>query len=97
MKKRIFAMLLLVVMLMGALAACSSDDPLTDEDAKQIVMEHMGVEQREVSDIHSHISETADGQVCFNVFITVKGKSYTYQIHAVTGEILSVAEGGHSH
>ena len=97
MNKRIIAILMLAVLLLGALAGCGKEEPLTDEDVKQIVIDHMGVHERDVSDIHSHIAETDDGQVCFNVFITVNGKSYTYQIHAVTGEILSLTEGGHSH
>lgn len=97
MKKRMIAFLLLAVMLLGALAACGKNEPLSDEDVKQIVIDHIGAEGREITDIHSHIAETDDGQVCFNVFVTVKGKSYTYQVHAVTGEILSVTEGGHSH
>lgn len=97
MKKRLIAILMLTVLLVGGLVGCGKDEPLTDEEVQQIVIDHIGVHEREISDIHSHISETDDGEVCFNVFITVNGKSYTYQIHAVTGEILSVTEGGHSH
>ena len=34
----------------------------------------------------------------FNVYVTVNNKSYTYVLHATTGEILSITEGsGHSH
>lgn len=97
MKNRIIAIALLAVLLLGALAGCGKNEPLTDEDVKQIVIDHLDANERDITDIHSHIAETDDGQVCFNVFITVKGKTYTYQVHAVTGEILSVTEGGHSH
>lgn len=97
MKKRVIAILMLAVMLLGALAGCNNNEPMTDEEAKELVREHIEAEGKKVTEIHSHIGETADGQVCFNVYVTVRDKSYTYQVHAVTGEILSVTEGGHSH
>lgn len=98
MTKRIFILALIAVMLLGLLAGCKDDGPLTDEEAKQIVVDHSGASAREAGEAHVHLQETDDGTVCFNVYITVGGKSFTYIIHSITGEILSVTEGGgHGH
>lgn len=98
MKKRIFAMLLLVVMLMGALAACSSNELLTEDEVKKIVTDHACADGAKATSVDFHgIGETEDGQVCFQVYITVNGKTFLYQVHATSGEILSVAESNHSH
>lgn len=98
MKKRIFAALLLVVMLVGALAACGSNDLLTEDEVKKIVTAHACDDGSVASSVDFHgIGETEDGQVCFQVYITVNGKTFLYQVHATTGEILSFAESNHSH
>lgn len=98
MKKRMFAALLLACLLLGALTACDKDEALTADEAKQIVIDHSGADVRESSDVHVHLGENDKGEVCFNVYITVDGKSYTYVVHARTGEILSITEGSsHSH
>lgn len=99
MKKRIFAMLLLVTVLLGALAACSSgDELLTEDEVKKIVTDHACADGSTASSVDFHgIGETQDGQVCFQVYITVNGKTFLYQVHATSGEILSFAESNHSH
>jgi uncharacterized membrane protein YkoI len=98
MKKRIFAIALMALLLLGILAGCKNDGPLTEEEAKQIVIEHSGASAREAANVHVHLGENKDGAVVFNVYVTVNNKSYTYVLHATTGEILSVTEGGgHSH
>ena len=95
MKKRVFILALIAVMLLGLLAGCKNDGPLTEEEAKQIVIEHSGASAREAANVHV---ENKDGAVVFNVYVTVNNKSYTYVLHATTGEILSITEGsGHSH
>lgn len=99
MKKRIFAMVLLVAVLLGALAACSSeDDLLTEDEVKKIVTDHACADGAKATSVDFHgIGETKDGQVCFQVYITVNGQTFLYQVHATSGEILSVAESNHSH
>lgn len=98
MKKRIFAIALLSILLLGILAGCKKDGPLSVEEAIEIAAEHSGASAREANEAHCHPQENEDGVVCFNVYITVGGKSFTYMIHGMTGEILSVTEGGgHSH
>ncbi len=98
MKKRILAILLLAAVLMGALAACSSNELLTEDEVKKIVTDHACADGAKATSVDFHgIGETEDGQVCFQVYITVNGKTFLYQVHATSGEILSVAESNHSH
>lgn len=98
MTKRIFVCVLIAIMLLGLLVGCKDDGPLTEEKAKAIVVEHSGADAREAANIHVHLGENSEGVLCFNVYVTVGGKSLTYVLHAVTGEILSITEGsGHSH
>ncbi len=98
MKKRILAILLLAAVLMGALAACSSNELLTEDEVKKIVTDHACADGAKATSVDFHgIGETEDGQVCFQVYITVNGKTFLYQVHATSGEILSVAESSHSH
>lgn len=93
MKKRIIAILLLICMLLGVLAACEKNEAVSAEEAEQIVIEHLGAAQREISELHTHIEENDDGVVCYSIHITVKGTTYTCVVHSRTGEVLSVEEG----
>ncbi len=95
MKHRIFAIAMLAVLLIGLLAACGNDGPLTAEDAQAVVLKHAGVKESQVSDLHTHITTNADGEACYSIHITIDGKSYEYLIHGTTGEVLSYGEGGH--
>ena len=54
MKKRVFILALIAVMLLGLLAGCKNDGPLTEEEAKQIVIEHSGASAREAANVHVH-------------------------------------------
>ncbi len=96
--KRVFAILMLAVLLLGALVACQKDEVLTEAEVKKIVTNHACADGSVASSVDFHgIVETEDGQVCFQVYITVNGKTYLYKVHATTGEILSVTENNHSH
>lgn len=99
MKKRIIAILMLAAVLVGALAGCSGEDELlTEDEVKKIVTDHACADGSVASSVDFHgIGETEDGQVCFQVYITINSKTYLYQVHATSGEILSVAESSHSH
>ena len=99
MTKRIISIVMLAAVLLGLLVACSGkDELLTADEVKKIVTDHACADGSVASNVDFHgIAETEDGQVCFQVYITVKGKTYLYQVHATTGEILSVAESSHSH
>ena len=98
MKKKLMIFVMIAILALGILAGCKSNEPLTEEEAKQIVIEHSGANAREAANVHVHLGEHEDGTAVLNVYVTVNGKSYTYVLHAMTGEILSIAEGsGHSH
>lgn len=96
MKKRIISALLLVAMVLTLLAACSSNKAITADDAKQIVMEELGLSEEQASQMHVHIA-THDGVACYSVYVTVGGVSMEYLVHGKTGEIISSGEGSHSH
>ena len=98
MKKRVIALLLLAVMLVGALAACGKEELLTEAEVKKIVTDHACADGSVASSVDFHgIGETEDGQVCYQVYITINGKTFLYQVHATSGEILSITESSHSH
>lgn len=89
MKKRIFALLMVSVMLMGLLCACgSSAKVLTSEEAQKIALEQAGVTADQVTDIHTHIV-TEEGVPCYSVHITTLEGEFSIVINAGTGEIIS--------
>ncbi len=93
MKKRLFAALLLVAMLLS-LAACGSKKSISEADAKKIVLEDLGKAESEVSGMHVHVA-THEGVGCYSIHVTVDGVSMEYMIHGATGDIISKGEGGH--
>lgn len=96
--KKLIIYVMIAILTLGILAGCKDNSPLTEEEAKQIVIEHSGASAREAANVHVHLGEHEDGSVVFNVYVTVNNKSYTYVLHATTGEILAITEGGgHSH
>lgn len=98
MKKRVLTILMLAVMLLGVLAACQKDELLTEAEVKKIVTDHACADGSVASSVDFHgMAQTADGQASFQVYITVNGTTYLYQVHPTTGEILSVVESNHSH
>ena len=86
MKIRMLALFLLAALL---LTACGSEEPsvLTPEDAQKIVLEDAGLTTKDVSDIHTHITEH-DGVPGYSIHITIDGAEYEYIIDGVTGDIL---------
>jgi hypothetical protein len=96
MKRSIFAILAIAVLLVGLLAGCKKDDGFIDkEEALQIVLDKIGMTQEQANP-HVHVTEV-DGLTCWNIYVTVEGKSMEYVVHSLTGEILSVKESNHSH
>ena len=92
MKKRLIAMLLVLVMALSLLTACGNN-PISQDKAVSIALKDAGLSKKEVEDIHVHIVEEA-GIPCYNVHFTIDGVSLSYNI-ATTGEIISAGEGGH--
>ena len=93
MKKRIFAFLTVLCLCVGLLAACGTNDPISQEKAVSIALKDAGYKEKDVEDIHVHIIEE-NGAPCYNIHFTVDGVSLSYNI-SVTGEVLSAGEGGH--
>ncbi len=88
MKKRIFS-LLLVMILVLSLAACGSK-AISAQKAQQIAAKDAGIKVTAAVDMHTHVETAADGTPYYNIHFTADGTPYNYQISA-TGEILSVS------
>ena len=88
MKKRIFAILMVCVMLLGLLTACGKKEPVTQEQAQKIALEHAGLKEKDVADVHTHIVEE-NGIPCYSIHITANdGQEQSIVINASTGEVI---------
>ncbi len=88
MKKRILALLILSVMLLGMLAGCGNDGPITQEQAQKIALEHAGLKEKDASDVHTHIVEE-NGIPCYSIHITTATGELSVVINATTGEVIA--------
>ncbi len=88
MKKKIFAVLTVCLLLTGLLTACGSNDPITAEKAQEIALKEAGLKADQVSDIHTHIVEE-QGIPCFQIHINTGSEDLTVVINATTGEVIS--------
>lgn len=95
MTKRIIAILLLVTLVGGILAACEEKDPITANQAAQLVAKDLGTTVDKLSP-HVHEGENK-GQACYYVYVTHNGESLVYVINVNTGEIVSKGRSQHSH
>lgn len=95
MNKRLVAMVLVVCMALALLAACSSNEAINTEKAKQIALDDMGIKESD-AEVHVHITEH-EGVAGYSVYITYQGAQTEYIIHGKTGEILHKGTGSHSH
>lgn len=96
MKTRIISLLLIAVMMVSLLAGCGNDGPLTTDDAKQVVLEDMGVKEKNVDSIDVHIT-TVGGVACYAVYVSIGEEHMEYLIDGNTGEILAKEEADHGH
>ena len=98
MLKRIAAIVLLVMMTLGLMTACTEEkEPISQAEAVAIVMEDLGIDNSDNPSIHVHEGEYKD-KPCFNVYVTVGEISKTYVIAVNGGDIIGVMDGsGHSH
>ena len=87
MKRKIFAVLALSVLLLGLLCACGNASAITEEKAQKIALEDAGLTKKDVSDVHAHVV-SENNVPCYSIHISTEAGDYSYLIHAGTGEIL---------
>lgn len=86
MKKRIFAIAAALLLCVSLLTACSSG-PVTAEKAQKIALEHEGLKESDVSDIHTHLIDQ-NGAPCFQIHMTTAEGDVTIVVDAATGEVI---------
>ena len=98
MLKRSIAIFLLVVLVGGLLIACEDEKKvgITQEEAVTIALNEMGITEADASSIHVH-EGTHLNELCYNVYINLADGGMSYVISRISGAILQIAEGGHSH
>ena len=98
MTKRIISLLMIAVLMVGMLAACGKDGPLTTEDAKKVVLNDLGVKERNVDSIYVHMTPIGDS-MGYIVYVSMGEEHLQYVVDGITGEILHKEETdeGHHH
>ena len=97
MLKRSIAIVLLIVLVGGLLIACEEKKVgITQEEAVAIALDTMGITEADATSIHVH-EGTHMNELCYNVYINLADGGMSYVISRISGAILQVAEGGHSH
>ncbi len=94
MLKKVTAVFLVVCLLGLVLCACGKE-PITEEEAFQVVLADLGEKAELAGEPHIHES-THKNKPCYNVFVTVGDESLVYII-SQTGEIIYQGIGGHNH
>lgn len=84
--KRIFAVILTLVLCACLLAACGSK-AITAEQAPKIALDYADLKASQVSDIHTHVIEQ-EGIPCFQVHMSTENGDVTVVIKAATGEVI---------
>lgn len=89
MKKRLFALMLVLVLALSVFAACGKKKgAITQEEAQEIAITHAGLSADQVQDAHIHTS-SQQGIPCYSVHITkTDGSDFSILINAATGEII---------
>lgn len=88
MRKRIIALFLIAIVLLGLLAACGKKGPVTQEQAQKIALEHAGLTTKDISDVHTHIVDQ-NGIPCYSIHITTDDGDFSVVINATTGEVIA--------
>lgn len=87
MKKRVFAILTVAVILLGLLTACGKKGPVTGDEAQKIALEHAKLNEKDVTDVHTHIIDQ-NGIPCYSIHITTAAGDFSVIINASTGEVM---------
>ena len=59
----------------------------TAEKAQKIALEHEGLKESDVSDIHTHLIDQ-NGAPCFQIHMTTENGEVTIVVDAATGEVI---------
>lgn len=86
MNKQIVALVLTVVLALTLFTACGEKKAVTEAEAQKIAIEHLGVAESEITDIHTHVS-TQDNAPGYSFHITCGEQEYTVFVDAATGEV----------
>ena len=92
--KKFLAVCFLVCMVFAMMAGCK-DKTVDAEQAKKIVLEELGMSEKEANP-HVHVGDY-NGKPCYSVYVTVNGKNVEYLVDSKTGDILAVRDSNHSH
>ena len=84
--KKLTAMILMFALCLSLLAACSSG-PVNAEKAQKIALDHAGLKESQVSDIHTHVIEQ-EGIPCFQIHMTTESGEITVVVDASNGEVI---------
>ena len=93
--KKWIAIALLACILCSLLAGCGKKEPITADQAYQVVLDHLGALADTAAEAHIH-QGTYDDKPCFNIYVTVNGLPMQY-IVSETGKLLYEGPGEHSH
>lgn len=88
MKKRMFALVLVLILSVSLFAACGKSDAITQEKAQKVALEHAGLSSDLIQDAHIHV--TSEGGIpCYSVHITTTdGNDFSVLVNAATGEVI---------
>lgn len=87
MKTRMIALVLVLVLTLGMLAACGKKGPVTQEEAQKLALKEAGLTQSQVTDVHTHVT-TVDGIPCYSVHITTADGDFSVVISAADGTVM---------
>lgn len=87
MKIRMIALVLILVLTLGMLAACGKKGPVTQEEAQKIALKEAGLTASEVTDVHTHVT-TVDGIPCYSIHITTADGEQSVVISAADGTVI---------
>lgn len=79
--------LIIVTVLFSILLVGCNDDKIGKEEAKKIALDHSGVIIENISSVDVDYEKEDDIEK-YDVKFNCDGKMYTYQINAITGEVM---------
>jgi len=84
--KKLLTVLLSLLLCASLLAACGNG-AVNAEKAQKIALDHAGLKESQVSDIHTHVIEQ-EGVPCFQIHMTTEDGDITVVVDASTGEVI---------